>query len=180
VSAEKAPKTVVVTKAAAARSQLDTAIMLWFNYGDPVSICALAYAAQDCYAALSVGKKKSSIYKDWFESQPKGFQRRTRDILNFFKHGPMNPSGKVRLPLRLGEILISDSINCHENVCGDTSHLMELFTIRFALENPGVVPIENRLMYAEGAEIEELRKRDRPTFLNESEKALREAGFLSG
>jgi hypothetical protein len=38
---------IVVTKLDAARRQLRTAIHLWFNDGDPVSIHALAFAAYE-------------------------------------------------------------------------------------------------------------------------------------
>lgn len=45
------PKVLIVTKASAARTQLETAIGLWFTDGDPISILALAVAANDCYHA---------------------------------------------------------------------------------------------------------------------------------
>ena len=35
-----------------------------------------------------------------------------------------------------------DSIDCHENVFGKTTHLMDLFTVRVALENPGAILLE--------------------------------------
>jgi hypothetical protein len=169
----KAPdKILIVTKESVALSQLQTAITLWFNYGDPISILALAYAANDCYSALGGHIGKPSTYREWIKTKSKPFQRRASEVQNFVKHGLKNLKGKMRYMPRLGEILISDSINCHENVSGDTTALMELFTIRFALENPGVVPEENRPMYVDGPEIQELRNWDRPTFLSKGADAL--------
>ena len=50
---QPAQQPLAVTKQSCARSQLETAITLWFTGGDLVSIHALAVAAQDCYRALA-------------------------------------------------------------------------------------------------------------------------------
>jgi len=49
-------KVITVTKASVARSQLETAIKLWFDEADLVSIHTLAVAAHDCYNALGKAK----------------------------------------------------------------------------------------------------------------------------
>jgi hypothetical protein len=46
-------KSILVSKSDVARSQLETAIQLWFADGDPVSIHTLAVAAHDCLHTLS-------------------------------------------------------------------------------------------------------------------------------
>lgn len=170
-------KVFVITKESAAKSQLETAILLWFNYNDPISILTLAHAANDCYNALGGHVGKPSLFQNWLKTKSIAFQKRTREVQNFIKHGRINLKGSVRYMPRLGEILIADSIECHEAVAGDATNLMALFDIRFALENPDRVREVNRLLFADGPEVEELRRKDRPTFLNESLKALRDAGF---
>ena len=72
-----------------------------------------------------------------------------REVLNYFKHGPNKLTGKVRLPPQLGEMLILDSIDCHENVFGMTTHLMELFRIRFCLESPQYTPLPFKPVFSE-------------------------------
>jgi len=48
-------RVIIVTKASAAKSQLETAIQLWFDDADPVSIHTLAVAAHDCYNLSKAG-----------------------------------------------------------------------------------------------------------------------------
>jgi hypothetical protein len=164
------PEFLVITKRSAALTQLETAITIWFAYGDPVSISALAYAAQDCYAALSSHIKRPSLYNAWFESRPKGFQKRVRGILAFFKHGQRELKGKVRLPTSLAEILIGDSIQCHEALFQEKTPLMRFFEARFALENPSTVTGPLAFAVRKQAEIYDFANRDRVYFLNKARK----------
>jgi hypothetical protein len=84
-------KLITITKLAAARSQLKTAITLWFSDADPISIHTLAYAA---YEVIHVVSKKlnpdrldlifdSRFIKDEYRGQVNvGFKKHA----NFFKH----------------------------------------------------------------------------------------------
>jgi hypothetical protein len=74
---------LIVTKWSAATSQLETAIQLWFNEGDPVSIHTLAVAAHDCFNALSTFASKPSLHQKWIKSQPKKIQDWAREPQNF-------------------------------------------------------------------------------------------------
>jgi len=49
-----------VTKKSAAISQLESAILLWLNSGDAVSIHTLAVASNDCFHAIGKLKNKPS------------------------------------------------------------------------------------------------------------------------
>jgi hypothetical protein len=59
---ESRPDFLAVTKQSAARSQLETAIRLWFYEGDPVAIHTLAVAAHDCLHAPCLETVKELIY----------------------------------------------------------------------------------------------------------------------
>lgn len=90
------PEFIIVTKQSAAKSQLETAILLWFNEGDPVSIHTLAVAAHDCFDELVKPKGKTSDVREWLGRKSKTFQKKTRVAQNFFKHGANNPKRKLR------------------------------------------------------------------------------------
>lgn len=82
---------IKVTKLDAARRQLRTAIRLWFNGGDPVSIHALAFAAYEVIHVVS--KKRKPNRRDLlFDALiVKDEHRREFNIMlkmhgNFFKH----------------------------------------------------------------------------------------------
>jgi hypothetical protein len=164
----KAPaKTLIVTKESAARTQLETAIMLWFNYGDPISILALAAAANDCYDAMGAHIGAPSFFRAWLKTRSSAFQDQVRETQNFIKHGRMNLKGRVRYTPRVAEILMVDSIVCHENVFPRTTPLMRLYFARFALENPEIVVPERRPIFSKGADVDKLLNFDRLQFLEE-------------
>jgi len=170
----KAPaKVLIVTKASAAESQLETAIILWFNYGDPISILALATAANDCYRAMGGHAGHKSIFQPWFKSQSQGFQDRIRDMQNFIKHGRRDLTGKVQIMPRLGEILIIDSIECHQNLFGKDTVLMGLFATRFGLDNPSISKPEALALLRKQLHVYDLTDGNRTEFLNKALKRLR-------
>lgn len=137
--APKAPATaLIITKASAAKSQLETAITLWFNDGDPVSIHTLAVAAQDCYRAIGANAAADSAFQKWAASNSKGFQKKLRDAQNFFKHGPREFKGKIHLAKRHAEVLMFDAVLSHNLVFGEFPPLMFLYGLRMAIENPAL------------------------------------------
>lgn len=170
------PKELTVTKADAALSQLETAITLWFNYGYPISILALATAANDCYAALGGHVGHTSFFQTWFRSQSHGVQDRIRDMQNFIKHGRRRLTGSVRLAPRLAEVLIVDSASCHQNVFRQSTVLMSLFAARFALENPGLISSEFESVFRQELQVYDLAEGNRTEF---AKKAFERIGTLA-
>jgi len=137
-----ADKMITVTKFSAARSQLETAILLWFNEADPVAIHTLAVAAQDCYKAIAKHSYVESAFERWVQSQPKSFQKQLHDAQNFFKHGPDRLKGTIRLMLRHAEVLMVDAVRCHNLAIKDFPPLMWLYAVRFAVENPTLASVK--------------------------------------
>jgi hypothetical protein len=92
---EKRETLFFLDKKTVAKAQLQTAILLWFNEGDPASILALAVNANDCYNALGGHiKGKPSVFQTWLAGQSKTYQIRARRAQNFIKHGPMKLTGE--------------------------------------------------------------------------------------
>jgi hypothetical protein len=74
---------LIATKKGAEIGQLESAILLWFNEANPISILVLASNAEDCLHAIGKKIGKPSLYKTWFESMPRSFQERGQHIQDF-------------------------------------------------------------------------------------------------
>jgi hypothetical protein len=149
----KSPAPVqVYTKKAVALSQLETAIMLWFNYGDPISILHLAGSSNDCYVALGGHAGHKSFYQEWFKTQSKTFQKRMLYIQSWIKHGLKQTNRPLRYSPIQAEALMIDSMDCHSHLTGKMTTFMRLFLIRFAFENPNIVVPEARGHFLKGIE----------------------------
>jgi hypothetical protein len=159
------PKVLILTKESVALSQLETAISLWFNYGDPVSILQLAAAANDCYSALGAHAGQPSFYQTWLKSQSKGFQDRARYAHNWIKHGKMDMKKRPRCSPRLAEVLMIDSVDCHRNLTGKNTPLTRIYVLRFAFENPEIVVPQKKALFLKGIEVENILDLDRIQFL---------------
>jgi hypothetical protein len=82
----------------AARGQLSTAIKLWFEDGDPVSIHSLASAAHEIVHALYRQKGLKGLMFDTPHVRPELQQKWASSLkkpFNFFKHGRNEPSDAV-------------------------------------------------------------------------------------
>jgi hypothetical protein len=96
-------KTLTVTKLDAARSQLRTAIRLWFEEADPVSIHTLAAAAYEIVHVVSKKKGRNRdllfdalMVKDEYRSD---FNKAIKQYASFFKHASRDHDGVLNLPL---------------------------------------------------------------------------------
>jgi len=166
---------IVVTKESAAKSQLETAISLWFDYGDPVSIHALTVAANECLHAIGKPMGKPSAVQDWIKLQPKKVQKEMTAAQNFFKHGHRDRDQAFRYQPMHGEVLISDSVMTYQDLFGEVTPLMRAFALRFVVTNAGAFL---RVFLNEGIdeeEVEKLAKLSRPEFLTEVRHLFTEA-----
>jgi hypothetical protein len=163
---------MMIDKGIAAEGQLSMALSLWFRYGHPVAILALANGAYECYEALGHHAQWQSPYKEWLKTQPQGFQNRARDAINFIKHGRRKLTGKIPFMPILAESLMMDAIESYKHINGKLTHQMTLFIARWAIENPsfGNAAIRPRIISA--AKAHDLEDRNRTEFLQEGFKRL--------
>lgn len=161
-------RVLLVSKPSVATSQLETAIKLWFEDGDPVSIHTLAVATHDCFDALSAFSGKPSMNRNWLKSQSKMKQKWAKEPQNFFKHGRRFPNKKLHYVPFYGELLMYDSCLCFEHLVGKTRPLMEAYLLRFMISHPEhlkpCVPLED-LIASRGFELQELAPLGRREFL---------------
>jgi hypothetical protein len=128
--------TIRVNKKRAAVGQLETAITLWFQCGDPVSMHAPAIAAHDCLATMSEKAGHTSFYWQWLKVQRPAHAARFAYFQNFIKHGAFEPDAEVEHSLWETEALIGFACDCYRFVFSSLTPLMELFALRSAMEDP--------------------------------------------
>lgn len=167
----RAPRKVLsYTKAQAARAHLETAITLWFNYGDVSAIQTLAYAANDCYDAMG-GDKVPGIVKCWLSTRSRKEYDHVQDSINFCKHGFRKLKGTTRVESEWADLLILDAVVCHQRLFGKWTPLMRCFYARFTIENPRLLasmtnPVA-REYFRQSIEVEELGRLNRVDYLDE-------------
>jgi hypothetical protein len=88
---------ITISKLDAGRRQLETAITLWFNDGDPVSTHTLACAAYEIIHVVSSARNRTRdllfdklVVKDEYRS---AWNQRLKEPANFFKHARNDPDG---------------------------------------------------------------------------------------
>lgn len=120
---------VIVTKRQAATSQLETAITLWFGYGDPVSIHALATAANEVFHGMGRLKGLSTIIQEWKRTLTRAELARANKVQNFCKHAYTDSDPEARMPVitEYAELLMLDAIKCHDRLFGRYTPLMRCF-----------------------------------------------------
>jgi hypothetical protein len=129
-------KTIRVNKRQAALGQLETAIKLWFQEGDPVSTHALAVGAHDCLAVISAKAGKPSFLQEWLKQQRPAHAARFSYFQNFIKHGAFDPDAEFEHALYETEALIGVAIDCYHFAFSWVTPLMDLFVLRSAMEDP--------------------------------------------
>ena len=158
-----------ISKPDAAMAQLMSAVTLWFQGGDIVSIHTLAAAAQDCFYRIAEHRKGRTPRK-FLESQSKGTQKRIADAQNFFKHGHKWLTKEVLYPVINVEFLMFDSIVCYGMVFDPLTMpaTLRLFAVRFYLENWDILgpagPNRDLTHFLPADVIEELRPLSRYKF----------------
>lgn len=98
------------TKAEVAARQLDTAIKLFFNAGDVVSVHTLAAASMTVFGDILEKKKETSWRDEIRASHPNLTKKQLFGILrnsqNFFKHARDDPDGVLEFPETDNDALI--------------------------------------------------------------------------
>jgi len=98
---------MLISKLDAARRQLDTAIALYFNDGDPVAIHTLAAAAFEVVTGLRehAGQPDELIELIVPEFRDE-FRRMWRASQNFLKHADRDPEATIELDTSLTETML--------------------------------------------------------------------------
>ncbi len=129
-------RAITLTKKSVATSQLMTAISLWFQNADPISILMLAANAHELFDALGEKIGKPSEFRTWLETMREPFQARSFYVINFCKHGWKDLEEETPHDPRLADVLIYFAGRCYRNVVGNPPPIMLAFDLRLGVEDP--------------------------------------------
>jgi hypothetical protein len=140
------PGAEAVTKLDAARRQLRTAVTLFFQDGDRVSIRTLAAAAHQVLSdLLKHAGKKTRLERNAEDVVKPEYRREYRDAIrraqNFFKHADKepNPTAVVEFDPRQTHYILLDCFEAYMLLTGRSMRELWLFFGWFALENPDLL-----------------------------------------
>ncbi|HEX4083784.1 MAG TPA: hypothetical protein VHY22_02650 [Chthoniobacteraceae bacterium] len=160
------PRQIIVNKLDVAISQLETAMLLWFHDGDPVSIHALTVSSHDCMNALvEHHTKNSSMLQSWMKTQSRNFQDKIRSAQNFFKHGKKDLKAKYSLVPTFTDMVMMDAVISFEKLPEVSPRaVMRAFTTRFFLEYPHLLREDARKRFEETLEAQQLSRISRKEY----------------
>jgi hypothetical protein len=131
-----------ITKLNAAQRQLKTAIRLYFQDGDMVSIHTLAAAAQEVLRSLLRKRGGGSFMKDsaWIRPERrKEYITALNKPANFFKHGDQDPDAVLDFHPEMPVFLLTDCIAMEQTLTGRLSRESVIFHTWFAHEYPDLL-----------------------------------------
>ena len=132
---------MIVNKLDAARRQFDTAILLWFHEGDPVSILTLAAAGHAIVESLLKKRGLSTKIFDEGRLNPahrKEYLLAVTKARNFFKHADRDPDAVLDFTVDQGTWFLLDGILSYQLLQKDQSAIATLFLIRCSVEFDGL------------------------------------------
>ena len=146
--ATKIPE-IGISKIEAAKRQLETAITLYFQNADPVSIHTLVAAAHEILHGICKVRGLESLLKDVVkQSIRKEKQNEYNDIIreaeNFFKHGRRDPDASFEFRPVTTEIFIFDACFMYESLTMKTPKPLFIFKFWFLIKNPYMIAEEYR------------------------------------
>jgi hypothetical protein len=140
---------VTITKLDAARRQLETAIKLYFDEGDPASIHTLCCAAYNVIQVLN--KKENSpptlndmMLKDLSDLMPtRAGRKEAYDYLNetenFLKHGNSDPQATHTFDSDYTEVLLFDAVISYGRLAGECSSELGMYLGWFISLHPDIL-----------------------------------------
>jgi hypothetical protein len=128
---------LLISKLDAAKRQLETAIRIYFSYGDPVSIHTLTAAAYNI--VRDVNKKRGGaklMLKEGFTDYIKeDHEKEVREIINraenFFKHADRDHDSTLEFNAALSEFFIIEACSVYAKLSGEFPPLFELYLTWF-------------------------------------------------
>jgi hypothetical protein len=134
--------TLRVTKLECARSQLETAIRLYFEDRDPISIHTLTSAAYDVLHDIGRPRGLEPIFKG-ARFLPPEEREAYKDLLNrprnFFKHADLDPQVRLKFEPEVTTFLLFDACEFYMRLTGDSPEAMNVFRTYFHVRYPEFV-----------------------------------------
>jgi hypothetical protein len=144
---------IKISKLKAARRQLETAIRIYFDDGDPVSIHTLAAASLEILKSLDKqGPNTGTIFDDVKQRINPEFHKQFEIALkspqNFFKHADRDAEKVLEFNLDLPEIFLWEAALKYGELAQEMTLELAAYKGWFTIQNPGVIKKEFRKQYA--------------------------------
>lgn len=141
---------IKITKLDAARRQLKTAVRLYFNDEDSVSIHTLVCASHEILATLKANKGDyPMIMSDNLIKEPykKKFRKLMKDPKNFFKHASSDPESTIDFNPDINEYFLLDACEAYELLTGEKEPYFIIFRGWFSSRYPEIsnLPLSNHV-----------------------------------
>ncbi|HEY1305428.1 MAG TPA: hypothetical protein VGF24_17850 [Vicinamibacterales bacterium] len=131
-----------ITKLDAARRQIDSAIDLYFNGGDAISIHTLVGAAHILITDLSNAANQETLIKKHIRSEKRWeFERAIRTPQNFLKHAAKDPHAVLDFDPHATELLLLIEVETFRELTGSITDSMNAF-LTYAAATWGKVAFE--------------------------------------
>jgi len=137
---------IILTKLDAAKRQLETAVRLYFNDADPVSIHTLVCASHEILTNLNEKRGNSpTIISDNLIKEPykKMVRDKIREAKNFFKHADKDPDGVLKFYPAVNDFFLLDSCETYEILTGEKVPHFIIFRGWFNSRYPDILNTES-------------------------------------
>lgn len=130
---------ISITKLDAAKRQLETAIRLYFNEADPISIHTLTCAAHTIIADLNKKIKGTPMVVSdaWVTGK---FKKRIKAAFakpqNFFKHADKDPDAVLKFHPEVTEIYLYDACSKYQELTAESVDQFKIFQGWYMSNNP--------------------------------------------
>ena len=136
---KKMSPSVKITKLNAAKRQLESAILLYFNDGDPVSIHTLSAAAYNIVRDINSSRTGEMMAKDLWKflstDLAKEFKQHINKAEKFFKHADKDPKGLYTLNPGWTEALLAEASRKYSELTGEYPPYLYVFLTWFVIQH---------------------------------------------
>jgi len=174
---------VIITKLDAVKRQLETAITLWFQDADPVSIHTLVAAAREILVALNKGGEPMGVDKMTTDlSEKEELKKTITKAQNFFKHGKKDPKTILHFNPENNRFYIIESVHKYREIAKENPTIMAAFILYQMISHPEDVssPTEPNNLLINTPHIKNRLAliKEKTKFLPELAKITRETGVV--
>lgn len=146
-------KKIKISKLDAARRQIFTAIRLYFNYGDIVSMHTLAAAAFKITQNIcDAGPDLSDSVSDWIDQlvkpeAKKMFWRKLHETANFFKHAENDPNAVHEFYPEQTENILFFAVYQYRQLTSEWSPEIRLFSTWYIMHHPDAFNMPSEVIH---------------------------------
>lgn len=133
------PESLHLDKLDVARRQIETAVYMWFQDMDAVSVHTLVAASGRVVLDMAAHLKIPTRLLDTRYIKPgmeKEYKKLMRQAETFFKHAKEDPDATLIFWASGTEYYLYDVISCYKDITEKRTALMLLFSLRFQFTHP--------------------------------------------